>query len=1011
MKKIIIMCLCVIMLFANVSFAADEGRENIAIGKTITGENTYGASYVAQNVIDGNSDTLWSGLDSGGDLVIDLGEAYGIESIEFQARQDQSQSFKLPQIYGSTTSDFAMFDVLSEVEDTVLGKETRNVEIESNKKYRYIKMTFSGYACIAEIRIFEKILPETAVNAIEVDYPDVTDEELKNALGLLGGMGIVIPQNTEQNFAADTEVTRGQFADLLVKTIGMEYIETAESPFTDIAGIPEENSIKTLYAVDAVEEYVAGLFKPNLAIDTYAAAEMTVKALGYVTYAEATGNPKATYQMKISELKLMKNVVPDGTLTRKDAAFMLTNALEAEVMEIKSIGIEGVTFTEGKTLLECRDYYYDEGVVTENYSMSLSHEWENVSQGRIVIEGEIYDVAYDSLMFHVGDKVRYYYHDDGDVKTIIYLHAVTKQEELIISADMVEGISERMVKWSDGSRLKSEGFAADARVIYNGRPLSGNNDISNYQPVEGYIRMLDYDGNGIYDAVILFDYVDYVVKRVNKSDSSTYIFESEKSSITVDDDKTAVFYRDGKVINSASIKVGDVLSIGVSIDGMHYEIYVSSSKKEGKITASIQSEDIEIDYLKTYPMSKNFNNPEDIKLGERGTLYINYEGKAVFFDTEEFSKYHYGFLTKAEIEEGLSDTLWVELFTQGGTVEVFKIGEKAILDGKTYDSSAEFLSDLERHTLNDEGNFEDCLVRYRANTNLEIIDLDTLYDNGEDANLSKVATITDKYIMYGIFDGKYILDANTIVFYVYDDDDPEDRYEVRTVSESFANQHYYSLEVYSDNTEVLGAMPVALVRSQSSGDRVNNDAYVLLVDKIIQGLSKNEEVVPVVCGMYKGNYVQLPFAASDDIPDWMEYLNFGDIIRIETNKSNEIIKCQFIGEYEEEAPETVTLLNRNNKPTEDDHMSPKFMILGGAYEMNDTLLCITPGTNMEVKDDFHIVHVNAFQNVYVCDVKNKKVRIGSVSEIMDYKSDEQNYSYIFCRLNSGNHRDIIIYNR
>lgn len=1014
MRKIIILSLLSVMIFSNLCFAQEEQEKiNIAIGKKVTADNTHGASYVASKAVDGNSSSIWSSPDDGGDFIIDLGGMYAIQNVELMARQNMDQPFEFPYIYGSSSDDFIQFDVLSELEATVPAKGTMSTNIESNKKYRYLKLTFSDYATVAELRIFEKDLPETQINAVEINYPDVTDVKLRNTLGLLGGFGIEIPSTGESEFFENKEVTRAQFCDLVVKTIGIENISDEKTPFKDIAGIIQQNSIKALYSLDAVEEYAAGLFKPDLSIDIYEAAKIVVKALGYSNFAKQTLNSELTLRKKVSELNLMKNVSGRGKMTRKDAAFMLENALNAEILDIEVIGNNSIEYTRGKTLLNCRGYYCNEGIVTENYNMSFNQEWKGVAEGRVVIEDTVYDVAYNNLMYHVGDKVRYYYNEnEAGTKTIIFMHRVESQKELIISADDIESLSGRTIKYRENDKQKIKSFIAGARVIYNGRPLTENKNISTFKPKNGHIRMVDYDGNGTYETVIILNYEDRVVKRVNKKEC-TYFFEAGKPSVTVSEEKTAVYYRNGKIASPLSIKAGDVLSIGTSLDKKHYEIYISSSYKEGKITEISQgiNKKITIDYLRTYPVSNDFNSPDDIKLGERGVLYINYEGKAAFFEIEKFSAYRYGFLTNAGIEGVFSEELKIQVYTQEGNLEVITVRKNSILDGKVYTSPKTVLTDLENRLLNSNGKYVDCLIRYRIDINLEISEIDTLYSNGATEGFSKVGDITDKYIMYGVFDGKYILDENTTVFYAYDETNPEERYEVRTVSNSFKDRNYYTLEVYGETSEILNPLPVVIVRKQNKEADVGDDAYAVLVDDVVKGLNKNEDVVPVVCGMYKGEYVKLPFADSLDVPSWISYLDFGDVIRITTNKYNEISVCEFTGEYTDTAPETDTVLNIKITPKKGSHMSPRFMMFGGIYDLSDTLLCMKPGLDMEVTDDFHIVHTGKFENVYLCDTKEQKVKKGTYDEITDYISDNMSYSYVFCRLNSGYHRDLIIYSR
>jgi len=1012
-KKVASGILAVAMLTSgiNSTLAAEKEKEkvNVAKGKTVIAENTFGAGFVATNVLDENIGTVWSGPTEECELIIDLHQAYGIDSIDVISRHDMAQSVDISAILGSNTADFTIYEELVG-EFKVPDKSIVTQTVEQNKKYRYIKFQFPSYPCIADIYIYEKEVVETAV---EVIYSDIEDKSLKNAVSLLSGLGAIITEDTV--FDAEKEVTRAEFARFLADLMGISSIE-AENPFTDIAGIPEESSIKTLYSINAMDEYAAGLFKPNLPIDAYSAAEMVVRALGYSGFAEATGNPKAVYQSKISELNLLRNVSKTGNLTRKDAAFLLVNALEAEVLEINQVSNNGsVKFTKGKTLLECKNITYNEGIVTENYMQSISHEWEDVAKGYVVIDGVIYATAYESMMFHVGEKVRFYYNAEDDKKTIICLHAVNNQKEIIIPADVARSISDGSVKWNNNDKIRSSRFSVSARIIYNGRPLGSGKSLSSCKPVEGYIRMLDYEGDGIYDTLIIFDYTDNVLKSVNKN-KGVYNFEADKPALIIGEEKTAMWYRNGRVINPSSIKVGEVLSIGASTDGQHYEVYVGGSTREGKITAYTQGEreSIEQDYLKTFTISKGFNNPEDIVPGERATIYTNYEGKAVYIDKDKSSKARTGILINVALSNGLDAKLQIQVFTTGGTLEIYTVAEKAILDGKRYNSKSEFLNALIRQSANEEGKFVDCFIRYTTDINAEILEIDTLYDGAETDGIAHINTLTG-YPMYGIFEGKYRMQNGiTDVFTIYTGEEkPEYRYESVSVDSRFINRVLYEgVEFYGSRKEPFDIIPIVVTRINGEYTaETSADAYYLLVDKVVQGLNRNEEQVPVVCGMYRGQYVKMPFEEKERVPDWIEYVNFGDILRVDVSKSNEIIVSLLKAEYTLEEHGQTDVMHPGYQYPSGGFMAPGFNAFGGAYKIEDGLLCVRSLTDMNSTTYFDIFTLSAFENVYFCDIETKEIRRGSSADIVEYVSDSANYSYIAARNFEGYHRDLVIYER
>lgn len=122
-------------------------------------------------------------------------------------------------------------------------------------------------------------LSKYAVMAYEAAFTDIAGHWAEDVIRLMAARGIVKGM-TATTFAPEAEVTRAQFATLLVKALGISEQAATGSRFSDVpAGAWYAATVETAAANGLLKGYPDGSFKPNARITRQELAAMVVNAL------------------------------------------------------------------------------------------------------------------------------------------------------------------------------------------------------------------------------------------------------------------------------------------------------------------------------------------------------------------------------------------------------------------------------------------------------------------------------------------------------------------------------------------------------------------------------------------------------------------------------------------------------------------------------------------------------------------------------------------------------------
>lgn len=210
------------------------------------------------------------------------------------------------------------------------------------------------------------------------DESSITYKEAVQWLSTLGIMGGELNSDGTYSARPADPITRAEFSKLVCVLMNggtAPSLGTADvTSFKDTKGHWAASYIEFLYALGYIGGYGDGTFGLNDTITGQQAAKILLAVIGYnVAQEKLTG---ATWAFKADALAstnglysgLKTGFVSSSLLKREEAAQMIYNALDAEVVIYNDAGLAGLSITRGKTLL--KTYFPKiikvEGVVVAN---------------------------------------------------------------------------------------------------------------------------------------------------------------------------------------------------------------------------------------------------------------------------------------------------------------------------------------------------------------------------------------------------------------------------------------------------------------------------------------------------------------------------------------------------------------------------------------------------------------------------------------------------------------------
>ncbi|MBE7026830.1 MAG: S-layer homology domain-containing protein [Ruminococcaceae bacterium] len=572
---------------------------------------------------------------------------------------------------------------------------------------------------MASIALVAIMVLQVAVFAAPVPN-DVIGTEYESAASMLCALDIMVGDGS--NFNPDDNITRAEFAQIMMKSLALDSAAEAYQPtgmFTDVA---KDNifapAIELGAGIGAIKGYGGGLFGPDDNVLGTEAVKMMVFAAGHDAVADGNGGYPTGYMsvaMDIGMLAGIANIDFTVPMTRGQAAILCANTLKVDMKKkITSGGEVQYVQQEGVSLLsEKHDTYMAEGIVSANELTEL-YTPSSLREGRVQISGDsagIYIAGSTTIADVLGQYVKAYYtydEDAGEGTIISYDIVEQKNDVQTTSLSNIEaGYTNALVKyWNDPENdikpVEVEITTGTPAIILNGVSTTAalTTVLGNVSLLEGDITFIDsksangaLGSDGKADVIIITAYDTIVVDKATSDEEGQFI-KSKLNNETFEFDLNApgvvssVKDVDGNEMALEDVWAGDIISFAASDPGarQYVDMVISTESFEGTITEKSTKNGYDILTIdgEKYKISKKFaltsRYINDIKVGREAAFYTDIFGNIVYGallgDTEGI----FGILTQYVDGKGLDTSLKLRIFTEGVYSDI-STASKVTVDG------------------------------------------------------------------------------------------------------------------------------------------------------------------------------------------------------------------------------------------------------------------------------------------------------------------------------------------
>lgn len=633
-------------------------------------------------------------------------------------------------------------------------------------------------------------------SALASDY-DTADADCIDFLTSLD----IMQNDSEDEFGSDRLFTRGEFASLMCDIIGIVPDEIGDDIplYADLTS----NCKCAPYVIPMIEGgYMTldaeGKFWPNAPVSLEDALRAFVILQGGKILLDNYTPVEVANRVGI----LDGITVSSSELTKGQVALLLYETLHTEYYQQTVYG-STQEYEQDADYLVLENIYgivYGTGVVTGENGTDFMDVNDNLTEGRIMINNVIYEGKLNDK--YLGYTVNYYYtqsSEDEKIRELVYIAKDADENEVItIASNMIKSVSEtELVYWTDESASKTKAVKLPGSLdfVYNGvaNPAWSSSDLIFDH---GYVTLINNDGDGKYDVVIVDSY-DFIV--VGYSDATNYRIYDQYNANVLDLSDPGISYsiyqKDGKKISfERGLKVNRLLAVKQSKNTEGTKI-IELTQWDTPISG-----DIEMISDKTITIGENELKISDalydtldgdiIKLGRRVAAYL-WNGEVVRIQKPDSSgeRPNAAYLVNAGKEStGLDSGLMFRVARQSALFEDLNGAEKITIDGVPYKDSDDILTYLAESAKLSyySADFPYAQpVQVWVNSENEVYKIDTLtykstYEEEAETMVSKVAVESMRYSvpnrsMYVSGKLKFTVPASSTVYWVpinkrYDED-------------------------------------------------------------------------------------------------------------------------------------------------------------------------------------------------------------------------------------------------
>lgn len=733
-------------------------------------------------------------------------------------------------------------------------------DLDSSAKY--VRITFGnigGTEWSPSIAgVYSKYLAEGDpgfADCIGTPYYDVT--------ALLKNLGLISGYNTYE-YRPDAPISRAEFAKLTAAVLNLNSPSSGQIkrifrdlPKTHWAG----GAVYTLHGIGVVHGDENGYFYPEETILCQDAVKILVSALGYTVLAEEKGGYPTGFRRIAAELELLSGVStePEQTMSRGEAAVLLANALQAEIMKPIGFGEEENTFQKDGSTILSQYHRIDKisGILRDVGALSIAGDSLQESDCAVIGEESFQMGAFplESLLGHEVDAyVRY---DDHTAEgTILYAKGCVGERYDEFDRNAYLGIEDNKIVYEqpDG-RIVKRPFSNNTRVVYNGRYDTRMGLLDAPEFDSGFMRLLQYPGSSCVDVIFIENFKTYHMasdgrlgERLTDKRNGAVRLGLEKA------EEVRIFLYGEETDYTPEIAVGenDLVQAAVSRDGKAALVHILGKRISGVLSVLDSGKDC----CKIGEQEVEFSAGLDkeslsMLLGRTVHAYLDVTGKAAVIESGELVT-QYGYLQGVSQPDSLSSWIQLRIVTQSAQAEEYTVNSGTRLNGKKAELSA--VASLSPQ-----------LVRFTAREDGTLAKLETAVSTdgkvGLDGFSLNYQSDNSKYYGDGmkLFSSVYQLDADTRVFLIPEDKDEIKAYRVQD-SSCLLTDKSYAVRLYDVERDfTAGAAVIDL--SGSDGRKLENYDPVAVVESVSNILDADGNLCLEIYAKVNGQDARIYFDA------------------------------------------------------------------------------------------------------------------------------------------------------
>ncbi len=526
-------------------------------------------------------------------------------------------------------------------------------------------------------------------------------------LGLITGY-------TDGTFKPEGEITRAEFAAIVVRLLGQEAQASAAAASTAFADVPATHwaagYINIATQAGIIKGYGNGMFGPDALVNYEDAITMIVRALGYEPAIGAAGYPTG-YLTKAGELGITDGVngINGVPANRGTVATIAFNALDVPVMQQTGYGTftqfipqDGTNDTDKKTVLSENHSVVlveavinfttpkatDTGYDTVNYTITNALNNRLLPQRVVVEDGETSIVPETAK---IGDSN---IADFVGKKVMLFVKINKFSENEIVSAYESFDAQTLSIKIADyisydegNGKLSYFDANGNKRSVTFAGPIYNNgkyDELNTFDDVEGKPGTIELSLFGTstavdYDRAYITAYDAFVVDEVDEYSMTVSSYTDVDYDICFDDEdlnvKATLKSATGADMKWTDLKEYDVLMVKyVENNGVEYfDAYVVENTVSGKV-AGIYDGMVTIDGV-DYDATEEAL--EEITLRSEGTFYLDENDTIVYFNGELVKSDNYGYIVDAY--DFNDRDFYVTLLDKEGNTADYKLANRVTL--------------------------------------------------------------------------------------------------------------------------------------------------------------------------------------------------------------------------------------------------------------------------------------------------------------------------------------------